>query len=218
MQQLLDFINTMPETVKNQTIKKFIAPGESIVVKGCDVVHLYILINGIANVSNEFADGHRYTFAQFGPPSLIGEVEVLAEQPVYAATVQAVTFCTILSMDIAAFWHWITGNASLSLLIAQLVSQKMYPTSNNNGIIKFMSSRQKIIFYLFEQYIQQDKDYFLLSKNHQQIADEIGTSVKTVNRCLNWLKAENIISIIHGKITIASTQIERLRNFIDFYS
>ncbi|WP_432718543.1 hypothetical protein [Pectinatus frisingensis] len=104
-----------------------------------------------------------YTFAQFGAPSFIGEVESLAEQPIYAANVQAVTPCTTLSMSTSTFWHWLESDTSFSLLMAQLVATKMYPSSNNNGTIKFMSGKQKLLHYLIDQYLPYDKNYFTLT-------------------------------------------------------
>ncbi len=209
MRQLLDFVNAMPEKVRHQTIKKNITPGETIVMKGGKVCHIYILLRGTVSVSNEFVNGHRYTFAEFDAPSLIGEVEALADQPGYAATIEAVTPCLVFSMDTAAFMLWLEEDPGFALLLAKLIAQKMYPTSNNNGSIKFMPSRQKVIAYLLESY--DGSELFLLAKSRQQIADEIGTSVKTVNRCINFLKTNFAVTIMRGKVTITPPQAIKLR-------
>ncbi|WP_196595647.1 Crp/Fnr family transcriptional regulator [Pectinatus frisingensis] len=163
MQQLYKLIDAIPESIQGKLIKRNISAGETILYKGEDVQHVYILIKGIVSVSNEFKNGQRYTFAQFGAPSFIGEVESLAEQPIYAATVQAVTPCTTLSMSTSTFWHWLESDTSFSLLMAQLVATKMYPSSNNNGTIKFMSGKQKLLHYLIDQYLPYDKNYFTLT-------------------------------------------------------
>lgn len=210
--QLSDAIATLPECIRRHVIKKNIAPAETILLKGSEVSHVYILLQGFVRVSNDFINGHRYSFAEFGPPSLIGEVEVLAGQSRSAATVEAITACRILSLPAETFLNWLRGDVELALLMARLVAAKFYPTSNNNGTIKFIPALQKMESYLLQTYgsTASGSTKFILHKGRQQIADEIGTSIKTVNRCANELKAAGFITLLHGKITINPAQRQKL--------
>ena len=210
--QLSDAIATLPEYIRRHVTQKNIAPAETILLKGSEVAHVYILQQGFVRVSNDFINGHRYSFAEFGPPSLIGEVEVLAGQSRSAATVEAITACKVLSLPAVTFLHWLHGDVEIALLLARLVAAKFYPTSNNNGTIKFIPALQKLESYLLQAYesTAANRTKFILHKGRQQIADEIGTSIKTVNRCTNELKTAGFISLLHGKISINPAQQQKL--------
>ena len=45
----------------------------------------------------------------------------------------------------------------------------------------------------------------------QDIADAIGTSLKTVNRCVERLRAEGILSLDRGKIALTPDQCAKVR-------
>lgn len=211
MQQLLDAIASMPEAIRRQTTKRTIQPPEAIVMKGEEADHVYILLEGTVRVSNEFASGHRYSFAEFSGPSLIGEYEILASQPAYASTNEAITPCSIISMRADVFIQWVQHDAPLAFLLARLIAEKSYPTSNENGRIKFLSGLQKLENYLLRRFQPPAEGVFLLQEDRQQIADDIGTSVKTVNRSVAKLKKEQLIGLLHGKITITQQQYKAMQ-------
>ena len=68
------FLDHMPEEIQRQTTHKIYLPGETIVRKGEEVKHVYLLQKGETRVSNEFASGQRYTFASLGSSDLIGDL------------------------------------------------------------------------------------------------------------------------------------------------
>ncbi len=144
MEQILAEVAAMPLSIRRQTAKKSIAPHEAIVLKGDDADHVFILLKGDVRVLNEFSSGQRYSFAEYSAPSFIGEYEVMAEQSVYATTNEAITPCELISMRAEVFIEWVQGSASLAFLLARIIAEKSYPTSNENGRIKFLPGLQKL--------------------------------------------------------------------------
>ena len=211
MEQILAEVAAMPLSIRRQTAKKSIAPHEAIVLKGDDADHVFILLKGDVRVLNEFSSGQRYSFAEYSAPSFIGEYEVMAEQSVYATTNEAITRCELISMRAEVFIEWVQGSASLAFLLARIIAEKSYPTSNENGRIKFLPGLQKLQSYLLKRYDAFAPVPFILREDRQQIADEIGTSIKTVNRSVTSLKEENLIGLLHGKITITPEQYTSLQ-------
>ena len=210
MYELLDALAAMPEEIRRQTCRKKLSPGEAIMLKGGEIRHLYVLLKGTVRVSNEFMDGHRYSFTHFSAPSFVGEVEILASQPHYAATVETATACEVLTMSSETFLQWVQSSTAMAFLAARIVAEKMYPTSNEHGTIKFVPGRQRLVEYLAGSCQPTGTSPYTLKKRRQDIADAIGTSIKTVNRCAAELKAEGAISLVHGKITISQEQHEML--------
>jgi CRP/FNR family cyclic AMP-dependent transcriptional regulator len=209
---LFDALQNMPEDIKQHLIIKRVSANTAIMRKGEHVQYVYILLKGSVKISNEFLDGHRYSFAERSTPSLIGEIETLSGQQEAAATVETITECDLFSLSSSMFLRWIKSDMELLFLITQLMATRLYPTSNNNGTIKFTPALEKMINFLLNtrpQNINKQKK-FHLSKTRQQIADEIGTCTKTVDRCIEILKTKKMISLLHGKIQINDSQWEKL--------
>lgn len=209
--QLDYMLEHMPEEIRRLTSRRIFLPGEAVVRKGERADHVYILTKGSTRVSNEFASGQRYTFARQNVPDLIGDLEVLAGQPIFSTTNEALTTCEVISMTAETFLQWMQLDNHFSFAVARLLAAKMYPTSNENGRIKFQPSLERLQHYLLKRLGDIDTDLFILHTSRQQIADDIGTSVKTVNRGVTKLKDAGLISLIHGKIAIDKAQQEALR-------
>ena len=203
-------IEHMPEDIKRQTTHKVFLPGESLMRKGERATHVYLLTRGSTRVSNEFASGQRYTFASLDTPDLIGDLEVLSGQGAYAASNEAVTTCEVIAMSAETFLQWMRMDSEFALTVAQMLAAKMYPTSNEAGRVKFLPSLERLHSYLIKRLGTIEADTFILHTSRQQIADDIGTSVKTVNRGVAKLKEAGRIGLLHGKISINKEQQKAL--------
>lgn len=207
LEQVIEF---MPESIRPQVSRRTFRPGEFVVRKGERADHVYILTKGTTRVSNEFASGERYTFAQQNVPDLIGDLEVLAGQEYFSATNEALTECEVLAMTAETFKKWMRRDNHFACAIAQQLASKMYPTSNENGQIKFQPSLQRLQEYLVKRVQLSPSERFILRTSRQQIADDIGTSVKTVNRGVSKLRDAGLITLLHGKISISAEQQQKL--------
>ncbi len=205
-------LDHMPAEIKRQTTHKVYLPGESIVRKGEEAKHVYLLTKGETRVSNEFASGQRYTFGSLDVPDLIGDLEVLAGQQLYAASNEAASTCEVIAMRAETFLQWMHIDNDFAVAVAQLLAAKMYPTSNEAGRVKFLPSLDRLHSYLLKRLGDIETDLFILHTSRQQIADDIGTSVKTVNRGVVKLKEAGLISLLHGKITMNKEQQELLKD------
>ena len=203
-------IEHMPEDIKRQTTHKVFLPGESLMRKGERATHVYLLTRGSTRVSNEFASGQRYTFASLDTPDLIGDLEVLSGQGAYAASNEAGTTCEVIAMSAETFLQWMRMDSEFALTVAQMLAAKMYPTSNEAGRVKFLPSLERLHSYLIKRLGTIEADTFILHTSRQQIADDIGTSVKTVNRGVAKLKEAGLIGLLHGKISINKEQQKAL--------
>jgi len=212
----LDYmLDHIPDTIRQHTTQRNFQPGDVVVRKGDRADHVYVITAGKLRVSNEFESGQRYTFASLEVPDLIGDLEVLAGQEHFAATNEAVTECKVLSMTAETFMHWLRIDNDFAVAVAQLLASKMYPTSNEAGRVKFQPSQERFEEYLAKRLGDIETDLFILHTSRQQIADDIGTSVKTVNRCVTKMRDDGNLSLLHGKITLNRDQQERLRKLLN---
>ena len=71
--EIYQAIASMPDRIRQFTTLKKIPPKHPIVQKGEPADHIYLLTQGSVRVMNEFASGHRYSFAKMAAPNIIGE-------------------------------------------------------------------------------------------------------------------------------------------------
>jgi len=213
LQKIQRLLLCAPQDIKEQIADKRIAAGKTIAFKGTHIENVFVLEEGTIRVINEFSDGHRYSFAQLIPPNFIGDLEVLAGQENYVTTLETVTPCQMKIMSVSIFLELLSRDAVLLMAVARDLAKKMYPTSNESGTVKFFSGIHKLQAYLIREY--EGDGVFLLKKNRQEIADEIGTGVKTVNRCISKLKEKKLICVTKGKVQINSEQYTQLVRTMD---
>ncbi|MBF1706506.1 MAG: Crp/Fnr family transcriptional regulator, partial [Selenomonas sp.] len=161
-------------------------------------------------IINEFASGDRYVFAIADPPTFLGEYEALAGTPYYAATCEAETVCDLLAISIDAFGAWLQHDAAAAFSVACMIARKSWPISDEYGQIKYLTVQSRLLAYLQKQLPPTDAAV-RLPMRRQDIADAIGTSLKTVNRSVERLRAEGILSLDRGKIALSPDQCAKVR-------
>lgn len=212
---LMKLLDGMPPHIRSKCISKKVLPDTYILNKDDQVNYVYILCSGTIIVKNEFVNGQLYKFAIVDGLDFIGEIEVLANEVNSACTVQALTNCTLLQLKKEDFLYWLNSNHEFAIYIAQSVARKMYPTSYHHGDITFYSGIYKVVAFLirvFESGLNQDP--FILSKRRQDIGEELGISIRTVNRCIKILKDQNMIEIRDGDIVIQKQQYRTLMRYL----
>jgi CRP/FNR family cyclic AMP-dependent transcriptional regulator len=211
--QLEKLLLNMPEEIRQKVSLKQIGAGETLVKKGEKVQQVYILIQGEVKVANEFSNGRLYTYAHVQAVSFLGELEILAGAADFASTVEAVTACRVLQISAENFTKWLECDHSVLLAITKVLAKKMYPTSRENGTVIFLPGVRKLQAYITKYCSEKEQggEAFLLDRKRQQIADELGISVKTVNRCVEKLKEEGFLQVKRGKIYITQEQYAQLQ-------
>jgi len=166
---LSDILSHVPEDLRKLIVRKTFLPGEFIVRKGENAKRVYIMLKGSTRVSNEFVSGQRYTFATLKAGQVIGDLEVLAHQPVYSATNEAITSCDVLAMSDDTFIRWFREDSDFAFIVAEQLAAKMYPTSDENGRIKFQPSLERLYQYLLKRLGNVQTDLFILhtSRRHR---------------------------------------------------
>lgn len=205
------FFNLPPDMKARCCIKRF-GPGAIIVKRKDSLQYVYLLAEGELKVVNESENGNLYVFGSILPASFVGELEVLAEEGEYAATIEAITDCTLIQINAGDFTRWLEYDPALLMRVAKGLAQKMYPTSAEVMNIMLQPSINKVEYYISKYCCVKIKtsEWIKIEKKRQQIADEIGSSIKSVNRCIKKLKEEGLITIKKGKIYVNQVQHARL--------
>ncbi|PNV63282.1 Crp/Fnr family transcriptional regulator [Clostridium sp. chh4-2] len=214
------YIRNMPEEIKKRyTIKKF-PPGHIIHQKHFALDYFGIVCNGDHRVINEFENGNVFMIEKNEPIDFVGEVTILAGMAETSVTIETITECTILMISRKDFESWIEQDIHFLRLVAQKVAFKLYRSSYTNGAKLFYPPNFLLLDYLLkyakEKGIEGEKQV-VVTKTRQELNEELGMTVKTINRTIGKLKEDGLVSMRKGKMVMDLEQYERGKKEIVYY-
>ncbi len=208
--EVKDFINRIPENIKEECKFKKFEKGKIVVLKENPIEYMYILCLGEMKVRNEFENGFVYDFFIIKPIAYIGAMEVMANKNLYTSTLQTMTECIILEMKKEHFIKWIKEEQQLTLDVLYFISNNMYEQALKTGEVLAYPALCTLINYLINVYESQNKDEIVINKKREDIGSILGFSVRTINRNLKILKDEKLLTVNRKGIFINKEQYEQL--------
>lgn len=173
---------------------------------------VYLLLAGRVSGVDEMESGSVYAFAQFSAPAIFGEYEVYSDCPVYRGTLVCAENCVFASLSRAAYLAWVRGDANLLFSrTCQIVRQLIDQTGTERSFL-FLGGAERMSIYLCRCWEKNGEHGVLqLYAARQQMADETGLSIKTVQRALLRFQKDNLISRQGRTITVNEKQYQGLR-------
>lgn len=209
---LQPLLHTMPEDILKHCRLCRLRPGGAVMMAGDDVNAVFLLLSGKVNIMNEWEDGTVYSLGHVYAPTVLGEFEALTGVACYRGTVRCETACRLLFFPKEIFMRWMqTDNQALFRITVSII-KKANSQSSHDRMFLFSSGRNRLIHYL-ERYYEENavNGVSKVYEPRYQMADAVGLSVKTVNRCIGALKEEALIGQDGKKIIITQKQYETLR-------
>lgn len=203
-----EFLNTCSIiTVKKN--KRFITTGE-------DLNKVWICLSGTVNVMEEFTTGDTYIFTRFSAPIIFGEMEALAKISTFRATLVTVTDSIFIVGSAPEYINWLKKDAQLLYKRTHDILRCFMDEGRDTRTYLLLSGIERIKLYFIQQYELTGKDEMcVLTNTRQQIADETGYSLKTVNRVIGKLKTQGLITINGHKILVNKQQYNDMLESID---
>ena len=142
--------------------------------------------------------------------------------PKTSVTIETITESIILFLSRQDFEDWIAKDIHFLRLVAAKVALKLYRSSYNRGAKLFYPPQFLLLDYLIN-YVESAflKDpqamHIVVKKTRNALYEEIGISVKTLNRTIARLKEEGLFAIQKGKITMSPKQLKCAKERIGYY-
>lgn len=210
-----NFINRMPDYIKEVSNIRKIEKGKIVVLKENTIENIYIHCEGEMRVRNEFENGFIYDFAIINPISYIGAMEVMAAKESYTSTLESNTDCVIMEIPKESFIQWINMDQQLTLEVLHFISKSMYDQSVKTGEVLAYPAICILINYLIKVFESENQKEVFIEKGREEIASTLGFSVRTINRNLKILKEENLITVSRKGILITDKQCDKLYKKLD---
>ena len=210
--ELNDYLKYMPDKLNERYWIHTYPPGTIIHQKDEPLEYFGIVCEGSHRVINEFENGNVYMIERNDPIDFVGEVTILAEKERTSVTIETLTECTVLYFSRKDFEDWIEKDIHFLRLVSQKVAYKLYRSSYNRGNRLFYPPQHLLLLY-FLQYIEEYHSC-VIRRTREEIHEETGISVKTLNRTIRKLKESGMVGITKGKVTMDEVQQKMAREYV----
>jgi CRP/FNR family cyclic AMP-dependent transcriptional regulator len=204
----------MPADIRIRCVVESFKARTVMVKKDEEPKYVYIIYSGTLKIFNEFQNGRILETAIVNDMDFVGLIEILASKQKIAATVETVTECVTVKISKKDFLRWIEKDHYLSIIIAKKMAKDFYSIAYSNGELLLNSTMYTLISFIIQwakEQIGQGKEVFI-NKKRQQIADELGISLRTVQRNIKKLKQEELITVKNAKVYVNKKQYNLLIN------
>lgn len=218
--QLETFTRYMLEELDGQFSMKAYGPHEVIRQKDSCLESIGILLKGSFRVVNEFENGNVFMIEMNDAISFVGEVALLAGASTTSVTIESVTDCLIAYLPARTFDAWLRQDAQLLRSLSEHVAAKLYCSSYSRGERLFYSAKYVLLKYITRQAEIggiHTAGRAVIGKTRQQISEEVGMTVKTINRILNKFGKDGLLSMERGKVAMDVEQYHRARRELSVY-
>lgn len=206
--EVQEFLDKIPANLKKIAVPVLFKKNSIVIMKDEPAEYAYFILDGNLALQNEYADGNIYKFSDLGKGVIIADLEVLSGEYKNAATAIAKVDTWMLRVGLSDFERELRTDLEFLYFVASHMAKKMYTSSHGRGMNLYKPGVSLITNYLIK-YVKKTgffEETVKIQKKRQEISDEIGISIRTVNRAVRELKNEGIISIVKGKITLNKKQ------------
>lgn len=215
---LEDFFKFSPSYIQPVLMLRSYKKGSRLVAAGDSSAHVYILLKGRLEAVEEHVSDAPYHFTEIKALDIVGDYEFFTGELMRLVTVTTLEDSLCLVIPAAEYMTWLRSDSHAlflrsRMIISQLVAQAQFQRQN-----LFSDNHTRMLYFLKEQITQAVNDNtntgfvypIRISFTRPEIAAHLGCSVRTVNRTVQELEAENRISLRKGKIYINEQQAKQL--------
>jgi CRP-like cAMP-binding protein len=170
---------------------------------------LALVVKGSVEIKKTFASGKTVAITKLKEGSFFGEAMVFAKINQYPSTIFAAENTRIILISQDNIIKICTGNEQFLRNFLSLLSDKLFILDNKINYLSLQTIRQKISYYLLEQYRQQKSLTITLPLNRKQLAENLAIPRPSLSRELIILKNKGIIA--YNKNIINILQLEKLK-------
>src|SRR5699024_6177067 len=206
---LEEYVRYMPEELWQRYTIRVYPPGTIIHQKDYTLTSFGLIAKGEHRVINEFQNGNVYMIEKNEPIDFVGEVTILAGMEKTSVTIETLTETTVIYFSRKDFEEWIEQDIHFLRLVSRKVAFKLYRSSYNRGARLFYPPQFILLDYILKAAHTLDiehKKQVVIRKTRQELYEECGLTVKTLNRTTKKLKEDGISSTQTAKLATSLEQ------------
>ena len=192
---------------------------QTFIKAGEECKYIYIILSGKVTGVEWPMHEKSYFFKDFGPGDFFGEIECFAGLQRYRISILSSTKCQLLAIPSVYYMEWMHMDVdALFMRTQENISRLVLQTAEARKYL-FMEGKDRLMVHLVRKYEQKipAPEILVLNQTRARISEEVGISIKTLDRNIRKLEEMNLLTLNKGKIVITKAQYLQMKQDIDFY-
>ena len=184
--------------------------GEVITIEDTPYDGIGIVLSGIATISKTNEVGERVIISQVQEGGVFGEMIAFAKKKRWPATVIAESDVEVMFIKPEAITHHCSrmcvGHRQLMVNMLEILSMKALNLNRKVQYLSIKSMRGKICKFLSEEWSKNEKDFFDIPYNRNELAEFLNVSRPSMSRELKKMKEEGLIDFYQSSFRIINRE------------
>lgn len=213
---LKDYFHNAPEGLLSAMTLESRKATRILVEENDRIEKVYVLLEGHVKAVDFRVKGASYEFAIFGPMTLFGSMECLFGLERYATTLVTDTACTLISMPKVSFENWLMADPNAMQKEARSMREYLLERTRESRVMMMLNGTERLMYLLTRMCeMQGQREEYILAVNRQELAEQSGSSVKTVNRSMKKLEESDMVLRVGHKVKVTKSQYVSMKSYLD---
>ena len=176
---------------------------------------IYVVASGSVKAIEYRVLGVQYDFIPFTKVYALGGMEVIMNLDRYRTTLKTIEPCTAIRIPREAFAKWLAEDIAALKYESKLMGEYLLEQGRLAREYMFLPGPERLAKLLIRKYEKSACDGVLtVNSNRQELANETGFGIKTVNRAVKSLAEGGYITKLDRSISVNHSQYESLKRLI----
>lgn len=192
---------------------------QTFIKAGEECRYIYIVLSGKVTGVEWPMNEKSYFFKDFGPGDFFGEIECFAGMAKYRISILSSTQCRLLAIPSVYYMEWMHMDVDALYMRTQENMKRLVTQTAEARKYLFMDGKDRLMVHLVRKYEQRQPlpSILELKQTRTRISEEVGISMKTLNRSIKKLEDMQLIQLNKGKIVITKEQYLQMKADIEYY-
>ena len=210
-----DYFQNAPDELLGAMCLETRKAGRLLAEENEPIEKVYFLLEGEVKAVDFRVKGTAYEFAHFGPVTGLGSMECLFDLKNYMATLVTMASCTFVSIPRSIFESWMKSDAPTLLRETRSMQRYLLDYTRESRVMMLLNGTERLIYLLIKRCDEQGRrEEYLLPVNRQELAEQSGSSVKTVNRSMKKLEESGFVLRVGHKVKITQKQYAAMQGHL----
>ena len=215
-QQMLQYFKTAPDWLADYFKHEHLPEKTIFIREGYPADYVYLIADGIVKATDYRVLGIEFDFIIFDKVYAMGGMEVLMDMSRYRTTLTTSTACDMVRIPRAEYERWLLADLEALKHESNLACEYLLEQARLSRAYLFLEGADRLAMLLMCKYEKYAKDGVYTARGKRQnLANEVGMSMKSITRSIKRLTDEGLITICNYSISVNEEQYLRLKDRIN---
>ncbi len=217
---LTTYCATMPKRFLAQLEPYQLGPNKRLITKGENHRFVYLMYDGSLQIINEFDNNRIFAYAAKDATGFSGLLEFFSGRDKATSTVITLRQSYFLRMHRSNFAQWMDEDTRAFRSIVNAFANQIYPAFFSMGSAHIYPKYIILLQYLAKTYSPQlqTKTTVTVNQTREELAQELGLSLRTTYRLCSRLVEEQMGIIVRKKIQLTREHMNRINTTLENYT